>query len=282
MTWTAWSALTPAEQQALPKVLITDAPGVDGPINIDLITKLWENPNPNSAFTPQQITLSSNDYDLLLVLFNSHLDMTIYARSSTIITKGAHSYLSQSFCNTSSIKCTSRFIEFYNQTTYNVDNGYTIDSGGTISQENKCCVPIAIYGIKSSVTIDVSGIIADVSTDADKCMMSDGVTSVEDAIDELAAKPSITIAGIFMGSANNYVTINYNFPTNIKTVTITKVFCLGINSQTVSIPCTIARHGIVPDVPAGTVLVYALVSDDTLASNIRAYASSVVLELTYN
>ena len=31
MTWTEWSALTPAEQQALPKVLITGAPDINCP-----------------------------------------------------------------------------------------------------------------------------------------------------------------------------------------------------------------------------------------------------------
>lgn len=185
-TWEQWSALTPAQQQAIPKAKITGAPGVDGPINVDLMTKLWENSSPTSAFLPQTITLSSTDYDFLLCTYwNSYVRVSM---SSAIANKGESILLDQADIDTTNgVKTKCRLLTYVTDTSFNVGNGYS-SVGSTTSVSNDTIIPYQIYGIKSSVTVDVSGVISDVSTSADKCMMSDGVTSVQDAIEEVNGK----------------------------------------------------------------------------------------------
>jgi hypothetical protein len=69
----------------------------------------------------------------------------------------------------------------------------------TSSADNTLCIPIAIYGIKQKINISLSAIAMDVSTSASKCMLSDGETSVEDAL---------TWKYIGTASGNNKVAVN--------------------------------------------------------------------------
>ena len=185
ITWTDWNLLTPQEQAAIPKALITNVPGCDVSIRADLMTTLWTNPDPTTAFAGQNITLSSADYDFLLVIFNPSLDISNYLRSSTIIPKGAHTILSYSVANSNTVGCYNRWMTYASNTTYTIDTGYVVNSGGTRFEWTTACIPLVIYGIKNSIEFDFSAIASDVSTSADKCMMSDGVTTVNTAVTNL-------------------------------------------------------------------------------------------------
>ena len=195
MTWTQWNALTPEQQAAIPKALITDAPGVDGPINVELMTKLWENPNPTSAFAAQTITLSSSDYDFLLV--TAVCSTTNGAESSPLILKKNSKGILNYATATSPAAASNRTITCTSNTQLSVDSAW--NAGSVVNTE---LVPIAVYGIKQSVTVDVSAVISDVSTDADKCMLSDGVTSVEDALTptEYGAPADVTKTSVATGT----------------------------------------------------------------------------------
>jgi len=182
ISWNDWNAMSAAEQDAFcelhPKVDILDPPSVDGTISAELIKKLWENPSPSSNFSQQQITLSSSDYDFLLWVYRTvkNADVT----KSEVSTKGYGVLLDATVSNSSS-NLRTRSIGYMNDLNFWVDQNYT----STTTVDNGCNIPIAIYGIKSTINLKLSAIASDVNTAADHCMMSDGVTSVEDKIDEL-------------------------------------------------------------------------------------------------
>jgi hypothetical protein len=151
---------------------VTDAPLVDGNVEVDLMKKLWENPSPTASFSAQNVSLNSADYDMLLIVFIDDLSHTYTRANSAIIPKGSHGLL-----NVGRINIT-RSIDYVSDTTLYFQEGYSTASN------NNLCVPIAIYGIKQKVRISLSAIISNVSTSASKCMLSDGETSVEDAIND--------------------------------------------------------------------------------------------------
>lgn len=99
--------------------------------------KLWENPNPTSAFAAQNITLSSSDYDILVIL-------SVY--KSTV--EAGRAYASPVFVADSN---RFRIIETNDDgTTHNVRNGSvngtTVTFDGGMGTEYN--VPTVIYGIK--------------------------------------------------------------------------------------------------------------------------------------
>ena len=151
---------------------VTDAPLVDGNVEVDLMKKLWENTAPTASFNAQNITLASDDYDFLLAVGYHDISSTV-RQVDSIIEKGKNGFLelgSQDY---------SRTITYTSDKVLSIGTGY---AGNTAN--NNICVPIAIYGIKQKVSISLSAIISNVSTSASKCMLSDGETSVEDKFDE--------------------------------------------------------------------------------------------------
>lgn len=159
---------------------VTDAPLVDGNVEVDLMKKLWENPAPTASFVAQNITLDSADYDFLVVFY-------MYAISipnvlSVIAPKGNNIYLTSATSQTSGAAALDRVITYVSDTSLSVDNGYYCIGSNARTLNNTSNIPIAIYGIKQKVTISLSAIISNVSTSASKCMLSDGETSVEDKL----------------------------------------------------------------------------------------------------
>jgi hypothetical protein len=177
--------MTDAEKEAIPKALVVNAPGIDGPIDVDLITKLWENQNPTATFDAQSITLTSDDYDFLILTYYAHKDDN--KMLSVIFNKGENSIITLGSTNGSGSFCGARVIISNSATSFSFDNAaYCIGSAAPVGN-NGFLIPVAIYGFKKTITVDVSGIISDVSTSADKCMLSDGVTSVQNTIPQLVA-----------------------------------------------------------------------------------------------
>ena len=189
--WDDWLNMTKAEKEAIPEAKIINAPGVDdnsGHVNV--FKKLWENPTPTANFAAQNITLASDDYDFLLWIFRF---ATTVPRDISITSKKG-----DGFTATLSGVGGSGIYNIYRDAVYNSDTSISVYNctiqfaGQTGSQDNARIVPIAVYGLKKS--IDVTAIISDASTDASKCMLSDGVTSVGDVIDK--GSVSVTADGV--------------------------------------------------------------------------------------
>ncbi len=162
---------------------VTDAPLVDGNVEVDLMKKLWENPAPTASFASQTITLNSADYDYLLWIYTNGSIFSVIQQQSEIIIKGANVGM------TYPITTSDTTLGIYNRsavrnsdTSYTVNDCYIQSSGSTRTVNNSLLIPIAVYGIKQKVTISLSAIISNVSTSASNCMLSDGETSVEDAL----------------------------------------------------------------------------------------------------
>ena len=180
--WDDWNQLTPQEQES-GSYTITDCPWADGNVSVDLMTKLWENPSPTSSFAAQNVTLSSDDYDYLIAVCNA----TTSGRTiSTLIKKGTSGTVVLATCRGAGATYTTiynRDFERIDNTHYAVGSAYAQNSNGTREEDNAKLIPITFYGIKTTASVKINAIAMDVSTSADKCMLSDGVTSVEDAIE---------------------------------------------------------------------------------------------------
>lgn len=173
ITWADWQTIVANHEENLhPNAIITGVPDADGDISVELMTKLWENPSPTASFSAQNIQLSSSDYDLLLVIAN--MEATNPYAITTIFEKGKNGIIGIS-TGTSGFR--------FRQFTYSDATTIAVGSGNKNGTDDTVCIPIAIYGIKTTASVKVSAIAENVSTSADKCMLSDGVTSVEDRLD---------------------------------------------------------------------------------------------------
>lgn len=94
---------------------------------------LWENPEPTAAFTAQNITLDSSDYDLLMVVWLGDINTPIYTYPSICI---------NGYGSSVSLPATSNYRLF----TRVSDTSYSIDAGGVDSTSK--LVPLVVYGIK--------------------------------------------------------------------------------------------------------------------------------------
>lgn len=105
-------------------------------------TKLWENPNPNSAFAAQTITLSSDDYDLLLTIYAPYIGRV----ESTIVTKGSNMFFSLTTGYRGNENIRSRAMDYVSATQYTAQEGKLAQAAETT--DNSACIPLVIYGIK--------------------------------------------------------------------------------------------------------------------------------------
>jgi hypothetical protein len=147
ITYSDWLAMSDAQKEA-GKYYITGVPGADGTIQIDLMTKLWENSDPASAMASgTTFTLSSSDYDHLLIIAKIKNDSTLCSAimspkdngiALTIATEG---------------KVASRNVLFSSATSGTFYSGYF---NGAV--DNDYAIPITIYGIKFHHEIEVSAI----------------------------------------------------------------------------------------------------------------------------
>ena len=195
ISWADWQDMTDAQRETYlaehPKVDVVGFPDADADLQLDFMTKLWENENPSTTFAGQDITLSSDDYDFLLVFYSyfttvsrifsriipkdtttSILDLTLHANSTTQMN------VSRNFTKNSDTSYT-----FGSAESQNVANGGTVST----TTNNDFVIPVAIYGFKKKITVTVDAIAEDVSTLASKCMLPDGETSVAEEIGTLTA-----------------------------------------------------------------------------------------------
>lgn len=200
-----WYAMTDQEQDAYAdehfKFTIDNIDEADEFVNVDLMTKLWENPSPTSAFASQNITLSSSDYDILLVITRAHTSNDIC--QSAITYKGGNADVFSSFYSSNQILVRQRALTYVSDTSYTVEN---CTQNGTAV--NECLIPLVIYGIKKRATVKVDAIAANVKASVDYSTDEhaigtwiDGSTLYEKTVD-IGNLPSATTKTVAHGIAN--------------------------------------------------------------------------------
>lgn len=201
-----WNAMTEQEKTAYKASHYrfgVEVPDTEGVINAEYMKLLWENPNTTQAFAAQTVTLSSADYDLILVTTSFKNTSSVVRVSSVITEKGVGGI--------SSASTYTRGFEFGSNTAVRFNDGY---DGNT--RDNTVLIPIAIYGIKKNFQFKVNAIATDLSTRADHCFLSDNETSVEDKFEELQANnggtqiniKSYTSSNPFIAPSDGYVELN--------------------------------------------------------------------------
>ena len=179
--WSVWNAMTEAQRDAYSagkKIDIVNAPGADGTIDADLMDLLWTNSSPTAAFAAQTISLNLSGYESVKIVFR-RMTADSYCITYEVEKNAGATYVSMMWVQNS-----NEIVRIINSVTdTGVNFGKGIDQSG--ADNNGYLVPLKIYGIKKTVNLKINAIASDVSTSANKCMMSDGETSVEDEITEL-------------------------------------------------------------------------------------------------
>lgn len=155
-----WNNLSTAEKKAYDHASIPDS--LDGNVTFPAskvmlpsgtslangvtMTKLWENSSPSSSFAAQNVTLSSSDYNLLLIIYN----WTASTPESlvNIVQKNHRFVLSAAQPSASGARNMSRSGRFNSVTEVHFDAGSDAVGTTASSTNNDRCIPIAIYGIK--------------------------------------------------------------------------------------------------------------------------------------
>ena len=112
------------------------------------IKTLWENANPTSAFSSQNITLSSADYDYLIWFFKFDKTNPYYINTTTSIKGNSFIY---SFFNCWIVggNLNRRIIDYVNDTTYTINScDSVVPNLSTGSTNDDLLIPVKIIGIK--------------------------------------------------------------------------------------------------------------------------------------
>lgn len=185
-----WLELTEQEKET-GRWDVTGVPGADGTVSVELMTKLWENPDPTVAFAANaEINLLSSDYDYLIFVY--YLSNTYNGTASAICEKGSNTVLTLALSASNSAQNWTRFITRESDVKY-IAAACTASYYGSVTTNNDRIIPYQVYGIKTSQTVEIKAIAPEVSTSASKCMMSDGETSVEEAISEIDNNITIVV-----------------------------------------------------------------------------------------
>lgn len=223
--WSVWNAMTEAERDAYSagkKLNIVNVPGAEGTISADLMDLLWENPSPTTEFAAQTISVDLSQYDRIKIVrkraTNSGQtlpDLECKCEGGIII----NDTVSFTAASTNRIQQNNRVYTFHNALTgINVANCDVSTVQSNVTTDNTCIIPLQIYGIKKTISLKINAIASDVSTSASKCMMSDGETSVEDAVTELKEDTGwVGVSNYLMYRVKNgivYLQFGYNTSTN--------------------------------------------------------------------
>lgn len=112
------------------------------------IKELWRNPNTSVNFVATTVTLNSDDYDFLLVIYGLSKTDIVYENSS-ITQKGSNIYHTSVIASSSSpyVYVLSRNAVRNSDTSYTFDECYQATPSGT-NTANQRLIPKIIYGIK--------------------------------------------------------------------------------------------------------------------------------------
>lgn len=115
-------------------------------------TILWTNPNPTSAFGPQNITLSSSDYDCLEIYYYDWID-TKRMMSQKVI-KGKNILINAIFYANTNVFMSNRPLTYNSDTSYSVGNCVALYGSSTFLVDqaiNYVCVPLHVIGYKTEL-----------------------------------------------------------------------------------------------------------------------------------
>lgn len=112
---------------------------------------LWTNQNPNVGFTGQQITLSSDDYDMLEVFFYDYNQTNRF--NSVRIPKGDSSNMFTLFDYNGGMYMGRRTANNDGDTTITISGCYSIITNSQLNVQlsNEWCVPVYIVGYKTGL-----------------------------------------------------------------------------------------------------------------------------------
>lgn len=117
-----------------------------------IVSTVWENPNPTQAFSSQNITLLSSDYDYLDIYYYDWNDSNIGYKDLLCqrIPKGASSQLITGLVYNSKGYFGTRRVTYQDDTTYTVGTGYKIIDNGSVTfgTNNNWNVPVKIISYK--------------------------------------------------------------------------------------------------------------------------------------
>lgn len=148
------SEIAVADESNKFKTLDNKLASIDDNITSLKSIKLWENPNPNVAFSGQDITLSSDDYDYLIWFCIWYTGISQIRLVSYTTLKGYGTYLNGAgdYTPNNSQYYTASFIREVNR---NSDTSFSVSDcfvryGNSTSRptQNVTLVPLAIYGGK--------------------------------------------------------------------------------------------------------------------------------------
>ncbi len=113
--------------------------------SIPKIAKLWENPNPTSAFASQTVTLASGNYDFLLIIYYAN---TSGAPISQMMVKGLATILYLGTASGSGARNMSRTVLYISDTSIRFADASVATGASADTVNNSNIIPYIIYGIK--------------------------------------------------------------------------------------------------------------------------------------
>lgn len=113
-------------------------------------TVLWTNSNPSSAFEGGTITLSSNDYDYIDIIFNNYITRNTYD-TARIYNISGYFELDALFNYMGAVYAGSRYAQFTdngNKIAFETAFGKEVGASGAVSAQSSWAVPYKIIGYK--------------------------------------------------------------------------------------------------------------------------------------
>ena len=125
------------------------ATGPQGPagLNGNIATVLWTNPDSTAAFAPQEITLSSSDYDFYEIYYVTHVTNRHVCSVRSI--KGEATSLMYSSAAEAGSTNYHRFVSNPAANKLSFEKGNAAHGATKASANNSVCVPLKVIGYKS-------------------------------------------------------------------------------------------------------------------------------------
>lgn len=122
-------------------------------INRKTLKKLWENTNTTTSFSPQTITLSSEDYDYLVWIYRFHTASNNNIQKSQLVLKGAGVIMDVAWDfspggGSYTVADYHRKVQYTNDTTYSSEDCNIKYNNTQDAQDNNFIIPVAVYGGK--------------------------------------------------------------------------------------------------------------------------------------
>ena len=120
--------------------------------NQKILKKLWENTNTTTSFSPQTITLSSEDYDYLVWIYRFNTTSNNNLQKSQLVLKGAGVIMDVAWDygvgGSYTVADYHRKVQYTNNTTYSIEDCNIKYNNTQDAQDNNYIIPVAVYGAK--------------------------------------------------------------------------------------------------------------------------------------